>query len=56
MKILCQEICSSGLDWDKMFTLEIKGQLYKWVNDLLLTREIKLSRCLYEASDRVLFA
>ena len=53
MKILFQEICSSGLDWDETLTGEIKGQLCKWVKDLLQTREIKVSRCLYEASESV---
>lgn len=53
MKILFQEICSSRLDWDKTLTGEIKGQLCKWVKDLLQTREIKVSRCLYEASESV---
>lgn len=53
MKILFQEICSSGLDWDETLTGEIKGQLCKWVKDLLQRREIKVSRCLYEASESV---
>lgn len=32
---------------------KIKGQLCKWVKDLLQTREIKVSRCLYEVSESV---
>ena len=49
MKILFQEICSSKFDWDETLTGEMKGKWRKWVEDLLLTREIKTSRCLYEA-------
>ena len=53
MKILFQEICSSGLDCDETLTGEIKGQLSKGVKDLLQTKEIKVSRCLYESSESV---
>ena len=49
MKILFQEICSSKFDCDETLTEEMKGKWRKWVEDLLLTREIKTSRCLYEA-------
>ena len=49
MKILFQEICSSKFDWDETLTEEMKGKWRKWVEDLLLTREIETSRCLYEA-------
>ena len=49
MKIIFQEICRSKFDWDETLTEEMKGKWRKWVEDLLLTREIKTSRCLYEA-------
>ena len=49
MKILFQEICNQKLDWDENLKGETKLRWDKWVQDLTITNEIRVNRCLYDS-------
>ena len=49
MKILFQEICNQKLDWDEKLKGETKLRWDKWVQDLTITNEIRVNRCLYDS-------
>ena len=49
MKILFQEICNQKLDWEGNLKGEIKSRWDKWVQDLSVTNEIRVNRCLYDS-------
>lgn len=48
-KILFQEICTQGLDWDENLKGELKLRWDRWVQDLSVTNEIRVNRCLYDS-------
>jgi hypothetical protein len=47
VKVLFQEICVAGLDWDIEIPDEMKRHWNAWLLDLTLIKEIILNRCLY---------
>ena len=49
MKILFQEICNQKLNWDENLKGEIKSRWDKWIQDLSVTNEIRVNRCLYDS-------
>ena len=49
MKILFQEICNQKHDWDENLKEETQLRFDKWVQDLTITNEIRVNRCLYDS-------
>ena len=49
MKILFQEICNQKHDWDENLKGGTKLRFDKWVQDLTITNEIRVNRCLYDS-------
>jgi hypothetical protein len=47
VKVLFQEICVAGLDWDIEIPDEMKRHWNAWLLDLKLIKEIIINRCLY---------
>ena len=52
IKVLFQEICVAGLDWDIEIHDKMKEKWHAWLNDLNLVKEIIINRCLYGSIDK----
>ena len=50
MKILFQELCVKGDDWDQQLLGDTKVRWEKWLEDLFKAKEISIARCVYSHS------
>ena len=50
MKILFQELCVKGDDWDQQLLGDTKVRWEKWLEDLFKAKEINIARCVYSHS------
>ena len=52
IKVLIQDLCKEGLDWDDDISGEMRNLWHAWLRDLHIAKQIVINRCIYGTIDK----